>query len=418
MHRFMMLITAMLMWSVQTPGENLLENGSFEGPFDMWGGIPEVKVPAGWTPWWSEQPHEHDWQNLRPEFDVAYLDYRVHHGATALRYFKSWGSFTAGVYQVVGGIAPGTRLEFSAWGHMWSCGDWERCHAELPAGSTRVWSEPAGAQVELRVGIDPTGGEDPFSDAIVWSPSRGILDHYELLKVEATAQSDRVTVFLYSWQPWAASSQDAYWDDARLVALGTDNPPTFTAEIPTTNPVVTPDPGATRPPAAVVTLPAPSMTPAATVPPVVPGFGHLLAFASDWDGDWELFAADVTENQMMALTDNQADDLDPAWSPDGERLAFASNRAGSWDIYVLDVRMCLGTPEGCAAAEAVQLTEDPADDRAPAWTSDGESIVFQSRRGETWDIYQVAVNGGEVRLLITSGSNNVAPVWQSGEPPY
>ena len=34
--------------------------------------------------------------------------------------------------------------------------------------------------------------------------------------------------------------------------------------------------------------------------------------------------------------DNDSDDRSPAWSPDGSRIAFASDRDGDWDIYVMD----------------------------------------------------------------------------------
>jgi Tol biopolymer transport system component len=48
------------------------------------------------------------------------------------------------------------------------------------------------------------------------------------------------------------------------------------------------------------------------------------------------------------LTDDPGSDIEPAWSPDGTRIAFASNRDGDWDIYVMDadggnVRRLTGT---------------------------------------------------------------------------
>ncbi|NIM52761.1 MAG: hypothetical protein GTO22_26535, partial [Gemmatimonadales bacterium] len=47
-----------------------------------------------------------------------------------------------------------------------------------------------------------------------------------------------------------------------------------------------------------------------------------------------------------------ADDREPAWSPDGTRIAFASNRDGNYEIYVMDAD----------GSNPVRLTDNPAGD--------------------------------------------------------
>ena len=37
------------------------------------------------------------------------------------------------------------------------------------------------------------------------------------------------------------------------------------------------------------------------------------------------------------LTNNPADDSKPAWSPDGKIITFASDRDGNFEIYVMNV---------------------------------------------------------------------------------
>ena len=37
------------------------------------------------------------------------------------------------------------------------------------------------------------------------------------------------------------------------------------------------------------------------------------------------------------MTENPANEVAPAWSPDGERLAYQSNRNGTWELFVADV---------------------------------------------------------------------------------
>ncbi|NJN67251.1 MAG: hypothetical protein HC884_11335, partial [Chloroflexaceae bacterium] len=58
------------------------------------------------------------------------------------------------------------------------------------------------------------------------------------------------------------------------------------------------------------------------------------------------------------LTTNEADDIQPAWSPDGTRLAFTSNRDGNGEIYVMYAD----------GSEQTRLTtSDENNDEYPAW---------------------------------------------------
>ncbi len=41
-------------------------------------------------------------------------------------------------------------------------------------------------------------------------------------------------------------------------------------------------------------------------------------------------------NNQLQLTTSAADDVDPAWSPDGAKIVFISNRDGNFEIYVMN----------------------------------------------------------------------------------
>lgn len=69
---------------------------------------------------------------------------------------------------------------------------------------------------------------------------------------------------------------------------------------------------------------------------------------------------------LTRLTNHDADDTDPAWSPDGSKIAFASNRNGHYDIYVMQANGLLET----------RITSTDADDRHPTWSPDGSMIAF------------------------------------------
>ena len=79
---------------------------------------------------------------------------------------------------------------------------------------------------------------------------------------------------------------------------------------------------------------------------------------------------DADGSNQVRLTDNDAEDVEPTWSPDGTQIAFTSSRDGNPDIYV-------------AAADGSDqrpLTTDPAPDEGPAWSPDGSRILFTSYR--------------------------------------
>ena len=190
------------------PGQNLLLNPSFEGEYKPYGAFTELNHAANWFPWW------HDGQNnLRPEFkpaEASIAPNRVHSGARAQQYFKSFGQFKSGLYQPVLNVTPGTRLQFSIYGQAWSCEDNNIC-----PGGTSV--NPA--DMLMRVGIDPTGNTDWSAGTVVWSAYFNPLDQWQIACVEAVADAQKVTVFVWASPNGPRQNQDVYWDDASLVVL-------------------------------------------------------------------------------------------------------------------------------------------------------------------------------------------------------
>jgi len=107
--------------------------------------------------------------------------------------------------------------------------------------------------------------------------------------------------------------------------------------------------------------------PAATAGPTAPPYAQgRIAFATDRDGNFELYVLDMTTQVSQRITSDPGDDREPAWSPDGAWLAFVSDRGGSYDIYVL-------RPDG---SDLRRLTTDGSQDHNPAWTADGSAILF------------------------------------------
>ncbi len=73
--------------------------------------------------------------------------------------------------------------------------------------------------------------------------------------------------------------------------------------------------------------PQPSATPAPQISPSIkPPGEELIVFYSERDGDAEIYLMKPDGSEQTALTDNDADDYSPAWSPDGRLIVFESDR--------------------------------------------------------------------------------------------
>jgi Tol biopolymer transport system component len=117
--------------------------------------------------------------------------------------------------------------------------------------------------------------------------------------------------------------------------------------------------------------------------------GAFVAFATDRDGNAEIYRMDTTGHSTARLTSNPAADRDPAWSPDGGTIAFVSNREGNEDIYAMR-----------ADSTAVRrLTRTAEPDTSPAWSPDGRLLAFESVRDGNADIYVITADGGDQRRL-------------------
>jgi len=92
--------------------------------------------------------------------------------------------------------------------------------------------------------------------------------------------------------------------------------------------------------------------------------GTRIAFTSMRDGDWEIYRMGAHGGTGVNVTKfPNAADMNPSWAC--YWIAFQTNRDGNWEIYKTD-------PEGI---QQIRLTDNPADDTAPAWSPDGRGSL-------------------------------------------
>jgi hypothetical protein len=123
-------------------------------------------------------------------------------------------------------------------------------------------------------------------------------------------------------------------------------------------------------------------------------------FVAERSGNPDVWLLDE-EGKEVQLTDNEADDLLPAWSPGGTKIAFETDRDGNSEIYVMKSN----------GADQVNLTRNPAPDHAPVWSPDGTKIAFESERDGGRDIYVMNSDGSEQVKLTAGPGLNVDPRW-------
>jgi TolB protein len=130
--------------------------------------------------------------------------------------------------------------------------------------------------------------------------------------------------------------------------------------------------------------------------------------------DFELHVANLDGSGHRQLTDDDTGDASPAWSPDGTKIAFVSNRAESARCWTHD---CVGYTNELYVMDAdggdvTRLTETPHQEQSPAWSRDGERMVY-SRIPDAFgpsELYVVNADGSCPTRLIPGGSE-ITPDW-------
>ncbi|MCA9955126.1 MAG: hypothetical protein KC434_10425 [Anaerolineales bacterium] len=181
----------------------LLTNGRIGKPFHPHRDDKQLITAAGWAPWWLEPgPGSPDWKNRKPVFSAYTLD----DGLTQ-QLSTPWGTHEAGLWQQLPSVA-GNQYELSVEGQAWS--------SEDAAPGSRL----EASDVNLQIGIDPTGGLDPTSPLIVWSEVAQPLSRWETLRVQAEAEASIITVFLKSAPNLPKRLQSVFWRNAFLRPIG------------------------------------------------------------------------------------------------------------------------------------------------------------------------------------------------------
>jgi Tol biopolymer transport system component len=165
--------------------------------------------------------------------------------------------------------------------------------------------------------------------------------------------------------------------------------------------------------------------------PTTPSNGKI-AFASDRDGNSEIYVMGADGTGQTRLTGSPEREDYPTWSPDGRQIAFLKGRGGMFSINVMNgdgknTRQVTAlsselygmswSPDGTKIAfhdstdifninidgtHKVNLTGGQGYNSQPSWSPDGSRIAFVRSVGSYGDIYTMKADGSDLRRVTAS----------------
>lgn len=136
--------------------------------------------------------------------------------------------------------------------------------------------------------------------------------------------------------------------------------------------------------------------------PAISPNGEQICFG--YKGD--LWLVPTAGGKATLLTTHEAYERSPVWSPDGQTIAFASDRNGNFDVYSIPA----------VGGEPTRLTYHSASDIPSDFSPDGKTVYFSSRRMDAaeaaigssamGELYSIPVAGGRPKQVLTTEAEN------------
>ena len=138
--------------------------------------------------------------------------------------------------------------------------------------------------------------------------------------------------------------------------------------------------------------------------------GSKIAFNSDLNGDYDIYIMNQNGSNLINLTNienplftNWAPDGGPDWSPDGSKIVFESNRDGDWDIYIMNQD----------SSEVINLTNNNANDGYPAFSPKFSPMAETTDKSVTTKAnYSICDTGPAGGLIFYVNLNYEADGWR------
>jgi TolB protein len=118
------------------------------------------------------------------------------------------------------------------------------------------------------------------------------------------------------------------------------------------------------------------------------------------DGNSNIFAMDLRSRTTTRLTNSNAIDTSPSYSPDGSQVVFTSDRGGQPQIYVM----------GAEGSGQTRISFGGGSYSTPVWSPRGDLIAFTKQAGGEFQIGVMRTDGSGERIL-SSAFQQEGPTW-------
>jgi TolB protein len=139
--------------------------------------------------------------------------------------------------------------------------------------------------------------------------------------------------------------------------------------------------------------------------PVGPSIGanrpYTVAYAGFGPLNAAIYIADADGSHEHMVIGGSVVDMNPSFTSDGQSILFTSRRNGSADIYRVAID----------GSRLERLTDDPAFDDQAVMSPDGRSIAFVSSRSGQADIWILDVVSKRVRNVTNHPGGDYRPAW-------
>lgn len=116
----------------------------------------------------------------------------------------------------------------------------------------------------------------------------------------------------------------------------------------------------------------------------------------------EIFRMNKDGSNVTRLTHKDGYDSGAVYSPDGSKIAFYGLNENQWDLFIMDAN----------GSNIVNITNDATECYSPSWSPDGNWLVYTAGEKGIYNLWKINLNTEEKIQLTNTQGRNESPDWK------